>query len=833
MTSESTTRPTPSGRRRSLLQVGAVWIAALVAPLVGSGTAVLTAVVAVLVLPGSVLLRALGSRSAGDYSLADDPLARPAIVITLSTALCGLSVLACTAAALPMHAALLTLMLVTLVLAALPSRGNARQQAASQVAASRESAGLASNEKLLLLLLAASVLLLAVMAASGANIARDRMWYMAFITRLADGNAMGMGEPFFGSGLVLPRFAGNAWISTLAAWTGLARVPTPLIFEQVAPVLLAPLCASAAYALGRALFGNRSGGIVTAICTVAVLLATRYPFFSPERYAPFGRLAEDKTVALLVFAPTAFAWLLAVLRRGLADARQLLPAALLLAAVALSHAIVYLALMAWTAAALLTGFARGGQARTRTAVGLLVLLLALPPAFSGLAARQGPAGGLSAASMAETDPLDPVVRAHLRMQRTVQLPLGGPVTNPRLLDDPLLLLALAAGLAACLLDRRKAWARLLLAACLGSLLLAFTPFLSPLFGRAVVPWMAYRALWLLLPGPLLAAGLLELPRLIVLPRMNTSGPLLLLTLLVLAFSLPHFPWARLSAVQTRADTQLQPDRDTLELLDELAALPPNSVIATGPGLSELVPAYAGRYVLAFSDRGTVVFSGSRKTGDRRLRAAAALLGLRGGSRGMRNRLAATWKVSHVVTEGQHCDRKGAPLFSNQRYTLCAERYHREADHRLDLTTAVASASGYATPGYATPDNELRVLAGLGRGLSCDPAPELLDGVARWRRDSRWQGSPLSIRCTAEFETPRNLSRLRISARLPRAGEALVYRVLMRGPGQRFRRHGALEFKGNPHGEIRLRAHAVDRVEITLAPAYLPYLNLESIELLGP
>jgi len=828
MTSQSTTRPTPSGRRRSLLQVVAVWIAALVAPLVGSGTAVLTAVVAVLVLPGFVLLRALGSRSAGDYSLTDDPLARPAIVITLSTALCGLSVLACTAAALPMHAALLTLMLVTLVLAALPSRGSARQQAASQAAASQETAGLASNEKLLLLLLAASVLLLAVMAASGANIARDRMWYMAFITRLADGNAMGMGEPFFGSGLVLPRFAGNAWISTLAAWTGLARVPTPLIFEQVAPVLLAPLCASAAYALGRALFGNRSGGIVTALCTVAVLLATRYPFFSPERYAPFGRLAEDKTVALLIFAPTAFAWLLAVLRRGIADARQLLTAALLLAAVALSHAIVYLALMAWTAAALLTGFARGGQARTRTAVGLLVLLLALPPAFSGLAARQGPAGGLSATSMAETDPLDPVVRAHLRMQRTVQLPLGGPVTNPRLLDDPLLLLALAAGLAACLLDRRKAWARLLLVACLGSLLLAFTPFLSPLFGRAVVPWMAYRALWLLLPGPLLAAGLLELPRLIVLPRMNTSGPLLLLSLLVLAFSLPSFPWARLSAVQASADTHLQPDRDTLELLDELAALPPDSVIATGPGLSELVPAYAGRYVLAFSDRGTVVFSGSRKTSDRRLRAAAALLGLRGGSRGMRNRLAATWKVSHVVTEGQHCDRKGAPLFSNQRYTLCAERYHRKADHRLDLTTAVASASGYATPG-----NELRVLAGLGRGLSCDPAPELLDGVARWRRDSRWQGSPLSIRCTAEFETPRNLSRLRISARLPRAGEALVYRVLMRGPGQRIRRHGALEFKGNPHGEIRLRARAVDRVEITLAPAYLPYLNLESIELLGP
>ena len=152
MTSESTTRPTPSGRRRSLLQVVAVWIAALIAPLFGSGTAVLTAVVAVLVLPGSVLLRALGSRSAGDYSLADDPLARPAIVITLSTALCGLRVLACTAAALPMHAALLTLMLVTLVLAALPSRGSARQQAASQVAASRESAGLASNEKLLLLL---------------------------------------------------------------------------------------------------------------------------------------------------------------------------------------------------------------------------------------------------------------------------------------------------------------------------------------------------------------------------------------------------------------------------------------------------------------------------------------------------------------------------------------------------------------------------------------------------------------------------------------------------------------------------------------------------------
>ena len=100
---------------------------------------------------------------------------------------------------------------------------------------------------------------------------------------------------------------------------------------------------------------------------------------------------------------------------------------------------------------------------------------------------------------------------------------------------------------------------------------------------------------------------------------------------------------------------------TASILREIATLPPNAIVAAAPGFAEVVPALAGRPVLAFSDRGTVVFAGSRQEAQRRMRAAGALIALRGGSRRMRNRIVGAYGVTHTVFDGRGCDRRAAPV----------------------------------------------------------------------------------------------------------------------------------------------------------------------------
>ena len=73
-------------------------------------------------------------------------------------------------------------------------------------------------------------------------------------------------------------------------------------------------------------------------------------------------------------------------------------------------------------------------------------------------------------------------------------------------------------------------------------------------------------------------------------------------------------------------------------------------------------------------------------------------------------------------------------------------------------------------------------------------------------------------------------RLRIEMVLPRASEAIVYRVSMfTEQGTIIRKHGALEFRGNPYGEIRLPDVKSRKLRVRLAPAYLPYLNVRALE----
>ena len=48
-------------------------------------------------------------------------------------------------------------------------------------------------------------------------------------------------------------------------------------------------------------------------------------------------------------------------------------------------------------------------------------------------------------------------------------------------------------------------------------------------------------------------------------------------------------------------------------------------------------------------------------------------------------------------------------------------------------------------------------------------------------------------------------------------------------GTLVRKHGGVEFRDKPTGEIRLPDAAAAKLRVRLAPAYLPYLNVKLME----
>ncbi len=677
-------------------------------------------------------------------------------------------------------------------------------------------------------LVALIIVVVCVMAAGGENIARDRMWYLAYAARLPLNETLSWSEPFFGGPVWIHRFIANGWILALSAWAELGNLPTPAIFQRVAPVLLSALLVASHLSFSRALFGAGNRAVMGLVCTLAVFFATSFPFMSPTHHAFFDRIAEDKFVALMVLLPVLLAFLLDYMRQADANPLRGLPLLCALAgALALTHALIYLlailGFLAWWAWALLN---RNPLPLLRSAlVAIVILGAAAPPAWFGHRAVHQQLRSPAHENIYGQNKTHPIVRAHVRMDRLVEFEPGGPIANPRLIAEPLLALAML-GVLACLTRRREPWSALLVSNALGGMALAYCPWIAPAFGEAVLPWMIYRGLWLVPFGALLAAAVLEGSRAIAPVGASTRGPALLAVLLIVFLSFDKLPVDRLDPRSLwRINTELGFGRDTEELFTELRKLPSWSVIATGSGLSELIPAHTGRHVAAISDRGTVVFAGPRPRSEKRLRAIAAVVGLRGGSLKLRNQLAARYNVTHVVYAGGKCDRKSIEIFSNDSYTLCAEPTRRSRVSRLLRSTATAGSEPSRSK-----------VAAIDDGLSCRPAPDSMDedsGVRSWRRGSRWSAENVAIDCLATFEEPVNGLKLRVELALPHAHEAVVYRIRTRtSSGTSLKRQGALEFKGNPYGELELPGHWVEKVRVRLAPAYLPYLNVRTLELLG-
>jgi hypothetical protein len=786
-----------------LLAVGSLWVAALAGN--GGIAATTLAALATLVVPGWAIERGLRLDDASEISL----LERLARWLTYSVALIGLLGLVTSAGG-----GRVTWVLVSLLGASVAGCFAPTAPAINPTGSRRDSP--AWPGRLLVLV----TLAVTVIAAGRASVARDRSWYLAYITQLAAGSSLEWTEPFFGTDHVVARFAYNAWLVALAAVSALARAPATVAFEGVVPVLLVPCVAGAATAFARTVLGPGIPAAVGALASLAVLSCTRYPFFSPERYPFFGRLAEDKTVALLVLAPVALAAAIDFLPTERPRAwRAALAVVLAGFAVGSTHALVCLLLLIAVVAGL------GWQvliARTlalsRAAVLLLAFVPSLPlPTLIGLSARSQMAAIDQATGRA--DATNPVVRSHLRVGRVAGLGSAvSPVAARSLLADPLLAMALAG-----LIPAAHAW-RSTIAAWLvpGSvvfLTLAFVPAFASALGTVVLPWMTYRALWGIPFGLLL--GMLALSISNRIGRMLAVAVACGLAALVLAAQ----PWsAGISGGAADARRRGEPDPETRELLKAIAALPRDSTIAAASALAEWIPGTAGRSVLAFADRGTVVFAGSRMAAEARMQANAALVGANGRSRRFRNRIAAAFGVTHTVYAEEACDRGTSEVYRNEQYVLCAEREPRSQGQPLS----------YRPSAQLVPAGE-SVLASLGSGFSCEPSGtrEGQGGTYHWQRRSRWTGFPLHVDCSASFPSPVDAGSLAIALQLPRAEEAVLYWLETRGTdGGRRRRRGTLEFSGNDERGLSLNANDIVELRLRLVPAYLPYLNLRSLKLRG-
>ncbi len=785
--------------------VAAIWGAAA-----GLGHCVggAAAFVATLLVPGWALERILRLTS----TLEPHPLERLARWLTYSVALAGIFGLLAYAAGSGI-APILCGLLATSIAGCF---GQDRpRDLASTSGLSRASAGA---------VLMTVVLVLTVVAAYWPNLARDRTWYLAYLVRLASGAPLVWTEPFFGSDHVVARFAHNAWLVGLAASSALAGATPALLFERVAPVMLVPCVAGAALAASRTVLGAGAPAAVGALASLAILALTRFPFFSPERYPFFGRLAEDKTLALLVLAPVTLALAIDGLSEPATRSRRTAIAVAVAGfAVGATHALVYLLLLVTLA----VGFGwlvlcSRTLALRRALLVFALFALALPlPAAVGRSARSQMS--VVDRSAEASDLTHPVLRSHLRIGRVVGIEQdAAPVADPELVAHPLLVVALA-GLAPAALAWRTVSGAFLLPVSLAFLAIAFVPVLAQGFGQLVLPWMTYRALWGVPFGLLLGLLLLEIPKRLersaARARTATTACAWLLGALVLAGQ----PWRPLlSGAAAEAARRVAPDAETRDLLDAIGRLPAGSRIAAAAALAELVPGSSSRQTLAFSDRGTVVFAGSRTAAEDRMQANAALVGLNGHSRRLRNRIVGAFGITHTVYAEEPCDRGSREIFRSARYVLCAEGVRAARPFVMRRRAAAAAPTATGT-----------VVASLRAGLSCEPAADRHreDGLLRWERRSRWSGQPLRIDCAAYLSAPTRASRLRIELHAPRAHEALVYRMEARtADGTAVRRRGVLEFRGSGSGEIPLPAEELTELRLRLLPAYLPYLHLREIEL---
>jgi hypothetical protein len=778
-----------------------------------SGLELLPAVVVgavLLLLPGGLFLRALAPR------LAFWPEERPAVWFVLSIALLSPAAVAPISTPVSIELALGWWFVATASCAAfaglrggpLFSRASARYENDERAESERVSFALAA------------VAIVAVLALSygafrftrGGSI--DRWWYLAFVRSWLSTGSISALDPMLGEGTFLARFAGNTWLVVLAAWARVAGVEPFSLYERAAPLLLAPLAVSATAFATRAVLESRRLGVTGAIA--ATLFWT-----SGSMFPALTRLPEDKLVAAIIVAPVLWALVIVVAdasrRREAADplvARILFIAAAAIA-LATTHPLVFgISLVALAPALLL---ARPPVAFVLAAV--LTVTATLPVAL-GVSALEHVAEG---ESLAAAD--HPVGRIHLARDRVRAI--GDDLqVSPRMLARPLTAIAILAGFVLAL---RRPRARVLLALPTAlALALCFFPPLATTAAKAVGPWMIYRFLWAVPFVPLLVLVIDFAARW---TRIGIVLPLAAAAVL----AAPHLGDAiRHQSGPIRATLATPTSGPLPGLADALRGLPPDSVIAAAPELSERIPGLSGRRVLAASDRATVVFARSRESATLRLQSrAAALAGL--------------WRATegapiptHVVFEpgapaSRYCARE---IFATTSHVLC-EFAARDVPPGLRLHDAPADTeAGADAPriGFLAASE-----AAVEGRVECRPEFAYGAGVVIFPRPGPWSARAPSAECTLRADAdalrgdgspPFRPRLLELEVATGRAHEEIT--IVATGHRDGAQRWSLRTRRRIIDGEaIRyvLPRGDVDRIDVSLIPSYLPFVKVRSFSLL--
>ncbi len=687
-----------------------------------------------------------------------------------------------------------TLLILALAAFVVPARPRGETEVAD------EDAG-----RLVIMLVALLVLLL---TASAWNLTRtgsiDRWWYLAYVRGYMESGAVGLGEPFFASGHVPARFGFNCWLTAMAVWAKLASVEPAWLYERASPLLLVPLAFSSALFFGRSLFGPGR-------CAWLLVLASGLYWASGSLMPVSARMPEDKLLALLVMAPVTTGAFLSGLRRPSHGRVGLMAAAA--AAQATCHGLVYGLVLSVLVPFTLVALA-SKQVRLALAGPLLaVLLLAASfPAYQGVQARNQ----LRSDGATMSVPDHPVVRIHHARGRLIEFDNGLYMVRPQLLAHPVTLLSLA-----CI---PLAWwapplvRSYLLTATLLPLSIAFVPPLAMLAGAVILPWMVYRLLWVV---PFTAWLALVTDRASGLVGAYRWVPVLILVSVAMPWTVRMLGG---SPRPERLELATPTEGPFAEAMKALSRLDADAIVAAAPEISERIPALTGRRVLATSDRGTIVFTGDRELGERRLRARAAIMS------GIWEPLPDVPAPTHILFEPG----SAAALYCNN--TL----FHLAGFELCTFAPSAPAPGDTLTPARAESDGDVVVSL---RDMLFDPDAALaaecsppLDESARflhWPRSGPWSPRHPHMFCVIK---PRDSHAFRPRTLIldPILGRGVDEYMISVAAGmggklgwrQRTRtrsRHGQRQRYSLPDGEI-------ETMTIKVFPEFLPFLKLDDLSL---
>jgi tetratricopeptide (TPR) repeat protein len=326
----------------------------------------------------------------------------------------------------------------------------------------------------------------------------DRLSYLAFLRHFLDTDQF-LTKGFRLSETLIVRSVRESmqpWVLLLALIIKLARVDLLEAYVYYIPLLLIPLSFFAFYALSRELFSNQL------MALIACLVQTLYYFsdiVANEEgigYSLFLRIIEDKFLIRFILLPVALWLTLRYLKKR--DKSALFSLIITIIALGLVHPMGLVLYGISFGSFLLVRFLFGSwHNKKRELVGVLpVIIIILVMLLVPLWQRQ------QMASSVTSDEFFGKVEENLNSLRARRLLILGEepdlyIASPDLIAHPLVILAIL--LTPLLLKylRTHLNAQFLFANMAGALLLCYTPFITPLLGKVITPWMIWRLLWLL------------------------------------------------------------------------------------------------------------------------------------------------------------------------------------------------------------------------------------------------------------------------------------------------------------------------------------------------